>query len=48
MKADSPGIANDDSSDANEFIPDAGTRGMGHPRIFKGGAPDVVEEYIGE
>ena len=48
VKADSPGIVNDDGSDTDEFIADTCTCGMGHPRVFQGGAPDVVEEYIGE
>ena len=48
MEADAPGIANDNGSDTDEFISDGGTRGVGQPCVFQGGAPDVVEEHVGE
>ena len=39
-------LANDDASDADEFIPDGGARGMSQPGVFKGGSPDVAEESL--
>ena len=32
-----PGIAYDDGSDADEFVPDGGARVVGQPGVFQGG-----------
>ena len=48
VEADAPGITNDNGSDADEFVSDGGACGIGLPGMLQRGAPDMIEEHVGE
>jgi hypothetical protein len=48
VEAYAPSVADDDGSDADEFVSDGSTCGLGQAGVLESGAPDVIEEHIGE